>query len=208
MTEQMGGKPVGNDLPYAFAEFSDIPIPERANMILDHTSIYGRGDDWVGKITYTVPYGVSGVFDFYISEMPRFGWDEITSVRGSSAAMSYVRGKRATMVQINPSSLDGTVVTLNVSPMPPNLKIANTEKDKIDRYGLNRLPPGVNAAAGVGPVSVGGVPVSNGPAAGASSLQSMTSPSKHEPGGLGLGEASNANYPSSSPGVGAPPPRY
>jgi hypothetical protein len=189
MTEQMGGKPVSGDLPYAFAEFSDIPIPEKANMILDHTSIYGRADEWVGKITYTVPYGVSGVYDFYISEMPRFGWDEITSIRGSAAAMTYIKGRRVAMIQINATSLDGTVVVFNMSPLPPKIKI-NSERDdtRVPRVRMDAgIPASQTAPAQYAPYT--------------------PAPSKQAAGGLGLGDASNAHYVSgsTSPGVGVPP---
>jgi hypothetical protein len=174
------------EVPYSFAEFSDVPIPEDATMVLDKTSIYGRDNDWVGTVTFNAPYNVGGTFDFYMSELPKFGWGEITSVRGGSSVLVFTRDRRVVLIQIITSSFESSVVTITMSPAPRSMRDAKRNARRLRRQMEESGQPVPNN---------GGTPVN--PAYN-------SDPSKQAPGSLGLGDASNLNYPSNSPGVGRP----
>lgn len=112
-----------SNMPYNFSQFTDIPVPQKAEMDLARTSIVGREADWMGKIYFTTPYSVGGVFDFYTYEMPKFGWKELTSVRGMQSVLVFVRGTRIALIQISPSPFIGSEVLFNVGPLPRGKKM-------------------------------------------------------------------------------------
>lgn len=188
------------DLPYTFSQFSDIPIPENASMNLDKTAIFGRENDWVGKITFTAPYSVGGVFDFYMSEMPKFGWSEITSVRGPNSVLTYSRDSRVALIQLTPSNFQGTLIVLTMSPAPKNqqrIKPTNNAPVNVVRQNVNTYQNNNsmnNTNDGLNTISVKD-----------SNLFVSSDAKKAMAGSLGLGDASNINYTSNSNGVGKPP---
>ena len=190
---------MGSDLPYTFSQFSDIPIPEGATMNLDKTSIFGRENDWLGKMTFSAPYNVGGVFDFYMSEMPKFGWNEITSVRGTNSVLTYSRDSRVALIQLEPSVFEGTNITFTMSPEPKKTKnvkfkqdMKKTKTSSMSNFKLTQKEP--KNEDGLDTISVT-----------QSSIFVSPDAQKASAGSLGLGDASNVNYPSSSNGVGKPP---
>ena len=125
-----------SDMPYNFSQFTDIPVPQKAEMDLTGTSIVGREADWMGKISFATPYSVGGVFDFYTYEMPKFGWKELTSVRGIQSVLVFVRGARIALVQISPAPFVGSEVLFNVGPLPRGKKMFF--QDRTDLKPVNR----------------------------------------------------------------------
>lgn len=101
--------------PPAFSQFSDIPIPEQAEMDLDRTFALGGSNLWSGRLVFTAPYTQGGLFDFYMSEMPKFGWQEITVVRSKVSVMTFKQGERVATIQIEAGSMR-TEVLFTVSP--------------------------------------------------------------------------------------------
>jgi len=55
-------------------------------------------------------------YDFYFSEMPRFGWSTVTTVRGETSVLTYTRGPRVATIQIWPRTITGAMVSMTVSP--------------------------------------------------------------------------------------------
>ena len=207
-TQELGGSsnPDTSDLPYSFSQFSDIPIPEKATMNLDKTAIFGRENDWVGKITFSAPYSVGGVFDFYMSEMPKFGWEEITSVRGANSVLTYNRDTRVALIQLTPARFNGgTEVVLTMSPAPQKKHSKKTETFGSKKTFSTRphtkqvVKENTNTNFNSQPSNVETLPLTQ------SSIFVAPQAQKAAAGSLGLGEASNLNYKSSSPGVGQPP---
>lgn len=200
------------ELPYTFSQFSDVPVPENAVMNLNRTAIFGRENDWLGKVVFTAPYSVGGVFDFYMDEMPKFGWSEITSVRGPNSVLTYARDSRIALIQLSPSPFQGTSVIFTMSPAPRNNKVV------VKKPQSNMVAPApVQTQKLMEPVRqpVALQPQQNLSNTDGDNVQSMSitdsslfvSPSakKALPGSLGLGDASNMNYKSNSNGVGQPP---
>ncbi len=195
-TQFTNNNEVNSELPYTFAQFSDIPIPENASMNLDRTTIFGRETDWVGKVVFSAPYDIGGVFDFYMSEMPNFGWHEITSVRGPNSVLTYNRDTRVVLIQITPSKFQGTNVVLTMSPAPNRKKDKQQEKTKTQISVVKQ-----NTIKTQQPMSnnIATMPVTQ------SSLFVSPDAQKAMAGSLGLGDASNMYYKSNSNGVGQPP---
>lgn len=103
-------------LPPSFAQFKDIPIPEKATMDLKQSLLFGGESAWIGRLVFTAPYTQNGLFDFYMSEMPKFGWSEITVVRSKISVLSFRRDTRVATIQLEPDLVSGAVVSFTVSP--------------------------------------------------------------------------------------------
>ena len=99
-----------------FTRFTDIPIPKGADMDLDHTLVLGSREEWVGRLVMTVSDSAGQMYDFYVRQMPGFGWQPITSVRGPTSVLTFTRGDRVATVQLTSRTLFGSEVWFTVSP--------------------------------------------------------------------------------------------
>lgn len=99
-----------------FSDFTDIPRPSSASMDLDRTLIFGNADSWVGRLAFSSRMSTIELFDFYKQEMPRFGWEEVTSVRSTVSVLTYRRMERVAMMQIRAGTIYGSYVEMTVSP--------------------------------------------------------------------------------------------
>ncbi|MGN0929914.1 MAG: hypothetical protein ACI4N3_04705 [Alphaproteobacteria bacterium] len=187
----MGGFNVSNNTQknesYSFSEFSDIPIPEESMMSIENTEIYGKDDNWVGKVVYESPYDTLNLFDFFKTELPSFNWREIASIHGKVPVLIYGRYPRVIIIRLEPNRFSGSTVTMSVTPVP-----RRTDKNKQKTTTTNT----VNTTTAQGMETI---PVTQ------STVFVSPDAQKQAAGSLGLGSASNVNYPSSSNGVGAPP---
>ena len=105
-----------NGLSPSFAQFNDIPIPEKATMDLKQTLLLGGSSAWIGRLVFSTPYSLNSMFDFYMSEMPKFGWKEITVVRSKISVMSFTNKSRIATIQLEQDLVNGSVVSFTVSP--------------------------------------------------------------------------------------------
>ncbi|MGD9638816.1 MAG: hypothetical protein AB7U85_07130 [Alphaproteobacteria bacterium] len=103
-------------IPASFAQFPDLPFPEKTIMDLDSTVVLGSGESWTGKIVFSAPYNVSSMFDFYMSEMPKFNWQEVAIIRSKISSMTYVRRARVVTIQLENSGTNDTTISLVVTP--------------------------------------------------------------------------------------------
>lgn len=99
-----------------FAQFDDIPIPVDAEMDLGQTLILGDAEGWIGRLSLDVGYGMTDMYAFYEQEMPRFGWEQVTTVRARISTMTYQRGPRIATITLQPTLTKGTLVDFTVAP--------------------------------------------------------------------------------------------
>jgi len=100
----------------SFAKFNDLPMPGSSKMNLEKSLIFGSESEWFGRINLIVGMNGAEVFDFYIFEMPNFGWKEITSIRSDISLITYQRGGRIANVRIDSTGKRATEVWVTVSP--------------------------------------------------------------------------------------------
>ncbi len=100
--------------PPNFAQFKDIPIPEQAKMDLKKTLLFGK-DPMIGRLCFSAPYTQTNVFDFYMLEMPKFGWREITMTRTQNSLLIFSRDDRVATIQLTSSAVGGTDVLFDIS---------------------------------------------------------------------------------------------
>lgn len=111
-----GNSPSAEAPPPAFAQFSDIPVPDKAVMDLDRTLLLGSENAWIGRLVYDAPFSPSGMFDFFAAEMPKFGWSQITIVRSETSVMTFRQSPRIATIQLDGTGTGGTTVSFTVSP--------------------------------------------------------------------------------------------
>ncbi len=100
----------------SFAQFNDIPVPGGASMDLERSLLLGASEEWTGRLVYTTGTDAAKVFDLYKAEMPKFGWTELTVIRGDRSIMSYQRGGRVATIEIQGRTIYGARVSVTVSP--------------------------------------------------------------------------------------------
>lgn len=103
-------------LKQAFTRFPDMPVPEGADINLDRTLVFGAGEDWFGRLVISVSHSASEMFDYFQRELPRFGWQEVTSVRSAVSVLTYARQDRVATIQIQGSRFRGSESIVTVSP--------------------------------------------------------------------------------------------
>lgn len=107
-----------------FKQFNDIPIPADADIDLEQSLVLGTEDGWIGRLSLEVDYVMIDMYAFYTKEMPRFGWEQLTTVRARISTMTYRRGARVATITMQPhsglqkfSSLsNGTTIDFTVAP--------------------------------------------------------------------------------------------
>ncbi|MDF1794775.1 MAG: hypothetical protein P1U88_22895 [Thalassobaculaceae bacterium] len=106
----------GDGRANSFSQFDDIPIPVDADMDLGQTLILGDNEGWIGRLSLDVGHAMTDMYSFYEQEMPRFGWERITTVRARISTLTYQRGARIATITLQPTLTDGTLVDFTVAP--------------------------------------------------------------------------------------------
>ncbi|MBC37142.1 MAG: hypothetical protein CMM97_04830 [Rickettsiales bacterium] len=84
-----------------FSQFSDIPIPGGADLDLDRTIIIGKNQaEWTGRLSFSNWMSMTENYDFFISELPKFGWIEIAQVRSEIGILTYQSANRIMIIKI------------------------------------------------------------------------------------------------------------
>ncbi|MEE2997165.1 MAG: hypothetical protein VX700_08465 [Pseudomonadota bacterium] len=99
-----------------FAQFSDIAVPAGARMDVERSLVLGTRDDWIGRLSMATGQGPSMTYDFFLREMPKFRWQEITTVRSETSVLTYSRENRIATIQISKKTLGGSKIDVTVSP--------------------------------------------------------------------------------------------
>lgn len=121
----------GTRTAVGFAQFPDIAVPGGAKMDVERTLVLGTRDAWIGRLAMSSGGGVTSTYDFFLREMPKFHWQEITAVRSEVSVLTYAREDRVATVQIRPRTLGGSLIDITVSPrgkaqpVPPGGTVTN-----------------------------------------------------------------------------------
>lgn len=97
-----------------FAQFREIPVPEKATMDLKKTMLFGN-DPLIGRLAFSAPYSQSNLFDFYMQEMPKFGWREVTVIRSANSFLTFAKDNRVATIQLSTTAVSGTDVIFDIS---------------------------------------------------------------------------------------------
>ena len=115
----------GTNLPPAQTEgqqndvqlLSDIPIPANATMDNERSLILSDRDHWTGRVVMRFWHSTADLTNFYLGQMPAYGWQPVMSVNSEITILSYTRGDRAATVQIERAMMGAkSVVSITVAP--------------------------------------------------------------------------------------------
>lgn len=99
-----------------FAQFPDIAVPAGAKMDVERSLVLGARDNWIGRLSMDSGQGPSASYDFFLREMPKYRWQEITTVRSETSVLTYSRDDRIATIQITKKTLGGSKIDVTVSP--------------------------------------------------------------------------------------------
>ena len=111
--------PTANPYP-SFARFTDLPMPSNAELDLERSLVFGGEESWTGRLVLNTNSSPSDMYDFYLTEMPNFGWSKITVVRSKTNVMVFDRESRVATITILEGRLRGTVIDVTVAPRAEN----------------------------------------------------------------------------------------
>ena len=83
-------------------------------------------DNWIGRLAMNTSENTTKAYDFFLREMPKFGWQEITTVRSDISIIMFRRGNRIVTVQIKGQTLGGSTIDVTVSPARDSQQIPKT----------------------------------------------------------------------------------
>lgn len=99
-----------------FTQFDDVPIPADAFLNLEESLILGTEGGWIGRLSLEVGYEMPDIYGFYIEEMARFGWEQLTTVRSKITTMTYRLDTRVATITLVPVRGSATAVDFTVAP--------------------------------------------------------------------------------------------
>jgi len=99
-----------------FAQFPDIAVPVGAKMDVERSLVLGARGDWIGRLSMDSGQSPSASYDFFLREMPKYRWQEITTVRSETSVLTYSRDNRIATIQITKKTLGGSKIDITVSP--------------------------------------------------------------------------------------------
>jgi hypothetical protein len=109
-------KKSGAVTPTGFGQFNDIPIPEGSTMDMDRSLILGAQERWIGRLSRSTSQSAPAVFDTFQSQMPRFGWSEVSAVRSETSVLTFSQGERVATIQIARTTFGGSNVDITMTP--------------------------------------------------------------------------------------------
>lgn len=134
-----------------FQLLTDIPIPSGATMDNERSLILGDKDRWTGRVVMKLWKGAPEATQFYQQQMPAFGWEPIMAATSGVSVMAYVRGDRASTVQVETSPMWGSTVQVIVGQ-----RVAVTPLGTAGTYSSSSSAP---AAKGVSPEKIRSEPL-------------------------------------------------
>jgi hypothetical protein len=151
-----GGSAIGKNTPRGnvqeevFKQFTDIPIPTDADLAIEESLVLGTEDGWIGRLSLDVGHPMIDMYAFYTREMPRFSWEQLTTVRARISTMTYRRGTRVATITLQPRSSIGTLSNLG-SGTTIDFTVAPANRSVIEGAGATS-----GGGAPVRPVNRGG----------------------------------------------------
>lgn len=111
-------------------QITDIALPAGAKLDAESSLIIGTGDRWFGRIVFKADTPTVQAYNHFYNAMPSFGWNLITALQAKTSILSYQRGERIALIQVESASLGGAVVTVNVTMRQPQQQAHEPPKRK------------------------------------------------------------------------------
>lgn len=108
-------KKTGAEVASNSLQVSDLAIPPGAKLDTEKSLIMGANDKWLGRIVLRTDLPPVQVYNHFANGMASYGWSPISAVQAQVSILTYQRGDRVALIQIEPSSLGGSAVSITVT---------------------------------------------------------------------------------------------
>ena len=113
------------------SRIGDLPFPKKTALNISRSLIMGEGTNWSGQLSLKIPEDKVKVFNFYIRNLPEYGWKEQTTIRGEISVLNYLGpNKRVAIITIEKSGILSSNVVVSVSPFTQDFDNALGDKIK------------------------------------------------------------------------------
>ena len=96
--------------------YADIPISANDQLAVDQSLLLNTGEQWIGRAVLKSKLDTVQAFEYYLVNMPNYGWINITSVQSQTSVLTYEKGSRVATIQIDQGTLSGSKISVTVSP--------------------------------------------------------------------------------------------
>lgn len=100
----------------AALQVSDISIPPGAKLDAEKSLVIGTGERWLGRLVIKTDISSVHAYNHFFNGMPAIGWNLIAAIQSNVSQLTYLRGERVVIVQIESGWLGGTTITISASP--------------------------------------------------------------------------------------------
>ena len=99
------------------SEISDIPIPIKSIIDLEKSFIFGKGDDWMGRISLINKGNVEEIYSFFLNEMIKFKYKEKSSMRSDVSTLIFENKKKTIFIKISKIKFGKTYIEITATPV-------------------------------------------------------------------------------------------
>ncbi|HYB10535.1 MAG TPA: hypothetical protein VEJ16_12775 [Alphaproteobacteria bacterium] len=123
-------------------QFAGVALPSSYTLDSGKSLALGVGERWIGRIVFTSSTSSRDMFDFYRSEMPKFGWNEGAVVQSETSILTFdsPATERTAIVQISSRTLGGAYVEMVVSPTASSAAGSNTTQGYSNNSSSRPVP--------------------------------------------------------------------
>ncbi len=125
--------------PYMPVEFA---MPAGSSIDRGNTIVVGDNLNWYGTLAVTSDSGMDEAHQFYASELPREGWEPISSLVANRVVLQFINHhqNRASIVTIESRTIGGSHIEIIVAPLIAHSQTAAEERMG-ERMSERNLPP-------------------------------------------------------------------
>jgi|TARA_B110000967_G_C18415740_1_gene331420 hypothetical protein len=96
--------------------YADIPISVNDQLVVEKSLLLNTGEQWIGRAVLKSKLNIVQAFEYYMINMPTYGWISITAVQSDISVLTYEKGSRVATIQIEQGTLRGSQISVTVSP--------------------------------------------------------------------------------------------
>jgi hypothetical protein len=111
-----GTKAGGAAAPITYQAVPDLPFAPGTTIDTERTLVLGSGERWMGRMALKSNLKSTQAYQYYLDQMPAFGWESVTAVQGKNSVLTWVRQERAATVEIAGTGFGGSTVDITVGP--------------------------------------------------------------------------------------------
>jgi hypothetical protein len=106
----------GASAPITYQAVPDLPFAPGTTIDTDRTLVLGSGERWMGRMALKTNLKSTQAYQYYLDQMPAFGWEPVSAVQGKTSVLTWIRADRAATIEIGSAALGGSAVDITVGP--------------------------------------------------------------------------------------------